>query len=200
MSLPSAASPAIFTVAGQVASVLPNSAGIAIGGATLLPNAPAIAISETVSASNGSAGLIVDSSTIALPSSSPAIGSPILFTVGGQVATVLPNNAGIAIAGTTLQANGAEVPISGTIRASYGPAGLIVGTSTAVVPSIRPPQESMTSITLAGQVFTYAVSPSVAASTSFNSVVIGTSAIPYVSTGTNGAILLELKLCDIPAR
>lgn len=187
-SLPSAASPAVFTVAGQVASVLQNGVGIAIAGATLLPNAPAIAISGTVSASYGSAGLIVGSSTIALPSSSPATGTPILLTVGGQVATVLPNNAGIAIAGTTLQVNGAAVPISGTIRASYGFAGLIVGTSTAAVPSVRPSQDSMTSITLAGQIFTYAVSPSVSASASFNSVVIGTSTIPYVSTGTNGAI------------
>jgi len=187
-SVPSAASSAVFTVAGQVASVLHNGVGIAIAGAILLPNVPAIAISGTVSASYGSAGLIVGSSTIALPSSSPAIGSPIVLTVGGQVATVLPNNAGIAIAGTTLQVNGAAIPISGTVRASYGPAGLIVGTSTAAIPSIRAPQESMTSITLAGQVFTYAVSPSVGASASFNSVIIGTSTIPYASTGTNGTI------------
>ncbi|KAK3170204.1 hypothetical protein OEA41_009590 [Lepraria neglecta] len=108
-------------------------------------------ISNTPVAFHSNGDLVIGTSTIPnivnsfSPTPPPSL---TVFAAAGQSATVLTN--GIAIAGTTLTPNAPAFTMSGT-RISYGTEGLVVGSSTVVLPTYPP----MATITLGSQVFTY---------------------------------------------
>jgi len=126
LSLPTLSPASVFTAAGQVGTVLSN--GVFIAGTTLIPNAPAITVSGTLISLRAS-GLVVGTSTVTLPTLSPAS----VFTAAGQPVTVLSNV--VVIAGTTLKPNAPGVTIAGT-PVSLGANGLVFGMSTIAYQSI----------------------------------------------------------------
>ena len=113
--------------------------GVIIAGTTLVPNAPAVNIAGT-SISLGPNGLIVGTSTINLPTITPAV----VINAAGQPGILGPDGY-LTIAGTTLSPEAPAITVAGT-RISLRPNGLIVGSST------RPlPPRSM--ITIAGHAY-----------------------------------------------
>lgn len=125
----------VITAAGQPFTLLSN--GVAIAGTTLTTNAQAITIAGT-RISLGSQGLIVGTSTLPLPSPTPAQ----VIAIAGQAATLFSN--GLIIAGTTLTSNARGITVSGT-PISVGPLGVVAGTLTIPLTSANP------TITVAGQ-------------------------------------------------
>ncbi|KAL2049036.1 hypothetical protein ABVK25_010707 [Lepraria finkii] len=101
-------------------------------------------ISKTPVAFQSYGDLVIGKSTVSniinnnLPTTSPL--SPTVFAAAGQSAIVLTN--GIVIAGTTWTANAPAFTMSG-ICISYGTGGLVVGSSTVVLP-IYPPMAKVT--------------------------------------------------------
>ena len=122
----------VFTAAGQTLTALPG--GFAIGGTTISANGPAAMISGTpISILPNSAGILIGTSTIPLPSLTSAIQT---ITTAGQTLTLLPSGL-VAVAGTTLFANGPAATISGT-TISLGPDGkLMVGTAIVTMPGAQ---------------------------------------------------------------
>ena len=143
ISLSPAASPAIFTAAGQVITPLSNG-GVIVAGKTIAPGAPAVTVSGTP-ISLGSSGLAIGSTTISLPSTT----SQAVFTVAGQAITPLPN--GVIIAGQTLLPGAPAITASGAVI-SLSPSNLVIGTSTIALLTTYSPQP--TGFTLGGQTFT----------------------------------------------
>lgn len=137
-----AGSPSALTVAGQTFTAVPS--GVVISGSTLLPGAPAITMSGTPVVL-GSSGLVVGTSTIALPTPTPSASA---FTVAGQTFAAVPG--GVVIAGSTLLAGGPAATISGT-RVSVGTSNIIVGSSTATISNAI---AASTAFTVGGQTFT----------------------------------------------
>ena len=123
-----------FPVGSQTITL--SSSQVIVDGTTHAPGDAIFTIDNTA-ISLGSSALIVGSSTIPLTPSSPSLLQGIITTAGGHVLTLLPT--GIVISGTTLTANAPAVTISST-RFSYGPNGLMVGTSTIplVLPTSQP--------------------------------------------------------------
>lgn len=138
-----AANSQIFTAAGQTFSA--NLAGGFVAGVTTLdPGGPALTILGTlVSLLPNKGGIVVGSSTVALPTDA-AKG----FTVAGQTFTA--NSAGgFATAGTTINAGGQGLTISGTpISILPNNQGVAVGGSTIPMPTNAPQ-----GFTVAGQTF-----------------------------------------------
>lgn len=190
----------VITAAGQPFTILSN--GVAIAGTTLTTNAQAIIIAGT-RISLGSQGLIVGTSTLPLPSPTPAQ----VIAVAGQAATLFSN--GIIIAGTTLTSNARGITVSGT-PISVGSLGVVAGTLTIPLTFANP------TITVAGQRATIlphgviiagttltANAPAVtiagmAVSLGPNGLVVGTSTIPLsggaspTQDGVGGFILAGL--------
>ena len=201
-SLVSPHSPPFTTSIGNhlIANIPSSPNAILVDGKTISPGAQPVIISGTPVAYQGNGNLILGTTTISniMPLNTyppPSPSAPAVLTVNGQVATVLPNNAGINIASTTILPNAPAVSISGTVSASFGSAGLVVGTSTVQIPSQNPslalqPQNTVASLTLAGQVFTYAVSTSTPTPIRSNGLVMETSAVMFTSTGANGATFI----------
>ena len=190
--------PFTTSIGNYVVANIPSSPNaILVDGQTISYGTPSATISGTPVAYQANGNLILGTATISnvLPSNaylSPSPPPPAVLTIDGQVATVLPNSAGIAISGTTIVPNGPAVSISGTLSASFGSAGLVVGTSTMHIPSqLSSPalqsQDSMTSITLAGQVFTYALAAPTPTSNKPSSFFIATSVVGFTSTAADGA-------------
>lgn len=129
------ATQSVFAVAGQTFTAEPT--GFAIAGTTLMPGGSAVIISGTPVSLAPGGTLAIGSSTLALPSQT-------IFTVGGQTFTAEPT--GFAIASTSI-APGQAVTISGTII-SLGPSGaLVVGSNTMSLPT-------QSVFTVDGQTFT----------------------------------------------
>jgi len=162
----------VQAVPSSSSAILVDGQHISLGGATIISNTP-VALH-----SNGD--LILGTSTVnniinnILPSS-PPLRPPVVFTAAGRPATLLPN--GVAVAGTTLTRNAPAITVSGTCI-SHGTDGLVIGTSTVALPSQAP--ETVATITLAGQVFTYSASPVAIAG---SNVVGGSSSIPTTNNG-----------------
>ena len=129
------ATQSVFAVAGQTFTAEPT--GFAIAGTTLTPGGSAVTVSGTpVSLAPGG--------TLAIGSSTIALHSQTVFTVGGQIFTAEPT--GFAIVGTSISP-GQAVTIFGTMI-SLGPSGaLVVGSNTMSLP----PQSIFT---VDGQTFT----------------------------------------------
>ena len=201
-SLVSPQSPSLSTSIGNhlIANIPSAPNAILVDGKTISSGAQPVTISGTPVAYQGNGNLILGTTTISniMPLNTyppPSPSAPAVLTVNGQVATVLPNNAGINIAGTTILPNAPAVSISGTVSASFGSAGLIVGKSTVQIPSqalslALQSQNSIASITLAGQVFTYAVSAPTPTPTRSTGPVVETSAVMFTSTGADGATFI----------
>jgi len=132
----------VFTAAGQTFSRVPN--GVAVAGSILQENGPAITVAGTP-ISFGASGLIIGTSTIALPT--PISSMPAL-TATGHTFSWAPN--GLVVAGSTLQQNGPAITLSGT-PISYGPSNLVVGASTVLLPT---PAPSFQALTAAGYTLT----------------------------------------------
>jgi hypothetical protein len=118
--LPTQGPSSTFVLGGQTFTA--NGAAIAIGGTTLTEGAPAATISGTP-ISSGPSGVIIGSSTYALPTSLPSS----VLIINGETFTINPT--GVRVSGSTLAMNGSAITIDGT-RMSLGTAGLVVGTST----------------------------------------------------------------------
>ena len=205
--VPPSPPPLTTKIADHTVATIPEASNaILVDGQTISHGAQPVTISGTPVAYQSNGNLILGSSTIpnilrsvTSPPSLPS--APAILTVNGHAATILLNNAGVAFAGTTILPNAPAVAILGSISASLGSAGLIVGTSTIPLPAqfpsqISPYQSSMTSIILAGHVFTYpvAVLPTKAAvlsiPTASDSVITATSVVVFTSSGANGATVL----------
>ncbi|MCJ1229032.1 hypothetical protein MMC12_005696 [Toensbergia leucococca] len=146
-AIPSSASPFI-TVDGQQIQTAANGAVI-LSGQTLTAGGPAATISGTViSVLPSGAGLLVGSSTYAIPSSAPG------FTTFDGQAIQTAANGNIILSSTTLSAGGPAATISG-IPLSVLPngAGLLISTSTVSLPTSSIPQSIFT---VAGDTFTAA--------------------------------------------
>lgn len=136
---PATAQNSILTVAGQAYPITPVSNDIVIAGSTIHPNQPGITISGTPVQALGSSAIVIGSSTITLasPNASPIVTA----TLGGQnfPLTQLPNNNGVLIAGSTFHP-GDSATISGTPIQPLGTSALLIGTSTAPLPSQPSPR------------------------------------------------------------
>lgn len=147
-----AANSQIFTVAGQTFSA--NLAGgLVAEGTTLDPGGSALIILGTlVSLLPNKGGIVVGSSTVALPTDA-AKG----FTVAGQ--TLTTNLAGgFAIPGTTINAGGQGLTISGTpISILPNNQGVAVGGSTIPMPTNAPQGFTVAGQTLAAVASGFAV-------------------------------------------
>lgn len=125
----------IATVGGQVVNYHPGHSAVVLGDGisnTIQPGAPAVTISNTP-ISLGDSGLVIGSSTIALPT--PAPNTP-TFTVGGHIFTA--HSGGLFIPGQSVSAGGSPLTLSGT-RISAGAGSVVVGSSTAIIPSAGSP-------------------------------------------------------------
>ena len=143
--------PFVSTINGHVIQVIQSAPNAILVDEQSIAQGVSTRISNTPVAFHSNGDLVIGTSTIPniVNSYSPTPPpSPTVFAAAGQSATVLTN--GIAIAGTTLTANAPAFTISGT-RISYGTEGLVVGSSTVVLPTYPP----MATITLGSQVFTY---------------------------------------------
>ena len=120
---PSSLPAIVVNAAGQLLTLL--SSGVPIAGTTLTSNAAAITVSRT-RISLGVHGLIVDSSTLSIPSPPP---NPSI-TIAKQIYAISRDANGLVIAGTTLQLSQPAITISGNAFA-LATSGLIInGTST----------------------------------------------------------------------
>lgn len=124
-SAASAGSPTPITIGTQVFT--PNPSAFVIAGTTISAGGPGATVAGTfISLQPSGAGLVVGSSTIALPSQSI---TPNAITIGTQVFT--PNPTGFSIASTMISAGGPGITVDGTVvslETSGG--GVVVGSST----------------------------------------------------------------------
>lgn len=136
--LPSSAS--IYTVGDETFTANPTQFSVA--GTTLSAGGPGVVVSSTSISLNPSGSLIVGTSTIPLPTPTPAV-----VATDGQVYTI-ESDGQVAVDGVTLSSGGPGTTISGTPM-SVGSGGFIIGTSTIPLQNPTP-----TVITTDGQVFT----------------------------------------------
>ena len=129
--LPTQPPPAMITAAGQTVTALPNG-NVVVAGTTLNPNAPGITVSGTP-ISLGSNGLVVGTSTIAMPSSQ----SSISVNIGGHTVPVSFGTDEVVVAGTIIKKGQPPITIAGTTVA-FGDDGLMIGTSTMTLPGATP--------------------------------------------------------------
>lgn len=155
INLPTVSTAQLLTAAGQTISVGANG-GVMIAGTTLVPNAPAVYIAGK-RISLGPNGLIVGTSTISLPTVTPAA----VISAAGQAGILGPDGY-FTIAGTTLSPEPPAITLTGT-RISLGSNGLMIGTSTLTLPPV-----SM--VTIAGHAYPV--------SKVSNGLVIGGSILP----------------------
>ena len=155
---------------------LPNGAIISAGGSA------ATVSGKVVSVLPNDNGILVGSSTVALPSNL----LPASVIVAGQTLTAAPNRGGFVIGTNTLSAGGSAITISGTpisILPSNG--GLVVGSSTVALPVAAYASQSV--YTVGGQTFTAAPTGFAIGSSSLS---VGGSAITIsgtvVSLGPSG--------------
>lgn len=118
-----ALTPTLPLIGGQAVHVASNG-DVVIAGTTITPGKAGALISGTP-VSLGSNGLVVGSSTYAVPAPSSA---PTLPSIGGQQVQQAANG-GVVVAGTTLLPGTPGMMISGT-SVTLDSAGLIVGSST----------------------------------------------------------------------
>lgn len=116
----------VLAVAGVTFTADPS--GFQVGGTTLTRGGAPVTISGTV-VSLGSSALLVGSSAVQLPTE---INPEILTVTGGQAFTT--NVHGFVVGSNTIRQGGPAVTISGTVM-SFGPSGLIVGSSTVPLAS-----------------------------------------------------------------
>jgi hypothetical protein len=111
------------TSVGSTPVVLDPSGDVVIGGQALTPGDPALTISGTPITVNPTA-LIIGTSTLRLPNSTPATIIPVaVITLGSQTVTALPT--GVLIASTLLTIGGPALTTnSETI--SLGPSGIVI--------------------------------------------------------------------------
>ena len=142
ISVPSLPLHTVFTAASQTFTPLADGQ-IAVDGITLAPGSPAKVIGgKTISL--GSSGVVIDSSTVAIPSITPHA----VFTAASETYTQLGNNQ-IAIDGVTLNQGSAATVVNGKTM-SYGSSGIVIDSSTFSLPSIP----SQTVFTAASETFT----------------------------------------------
>ena len=118
---------------------------VVVAGSTLSPGGPAITLASTPVSRDGSGNLVVGSTSIPIPPSSPDS----IFTDAGQVFTV--GTTGVVVAGETVSPDGPAITVSGT-PISLGSSQLIVGSSTVRLPDPSPSTTS-SNIVIAGQTF-----------------------------------------------
>lgn len=126
INLPAVPAAQVLTAAGQTVTIDANG-HVIIAGTTLVPNAPAVDIAGT-RISLGMNGLIVGTSTISLPTITPAA----VISVAGQAGTIDPDG-NIIIAGMTLTPEAPAITLAGT-PISLGSNGLVIGSSTLPMP------------------------------------------------------------------
>lgn len=192
-------SPTAISVGSSLITATPGRP-LVVAGTTLAPNVPVVVDGHTLS--SGSAGLVVDgTSVIALPGSggqTPAAE----FTIGSQTFTASAANAAspseIVIAGTTLSHGGPAATISGAV-VSAGSAGLVIdGEQTVQLPGeglVPTAATSQAVLTIGSSTIT-----AILATRSGNAIVVdGTTLSPggspvtvdgtHVSAGTGGLVV-----------
>lgn len=161
---PSPSPATVITTADQLTTLLSND--VAIADATLTTNAPAITVAGTY-VSLGDSGLVIDSSTIPLPSLSP---KP-LITLAGHTYAISQLTDGVVVAGTTLQVGQSAITMSGTAIVLESSGLVIGGTSTLPIASIngaQPTSNGIGGFIFAGINSGPAAKPSTAGATSSN--------------------------------
>ena len=140
--------PSILEIDGQTFTALP-AGGFAVADTTLQANGPAITV-QGVSASLGSAQIVVGSSTVLLPTGS----ANSVLTAKGQTFTPLGRGT-ILVNGNTLSVNGPPVTASGTVL-SLASSGFIVDSQTIAFPTpgAVPVPSANAIVTFADQTFT----------------------------------------------
>lgn len=124
-SAPAAESPTPITIGNQIFTSNPSA--FAIAGTTISAGGPGVTVAGTfVSLQASGAGLVMGSSTLALPTQAT---TPNAITIGSEV--IAPNPTGFSIVGTTLSAGGSGITIQGTlVSLEASGSGLVVGSST----------------------------------------------------------------------
>ncbi len=122
---PSTSVPTPITIGNQIFT--PNPSAFSIAGTTISAGGPGVTVAGTfVSLQPSGAGLVMGSSTLALPTQATP---PNAVTIGSEVFT--PNPTGFSIAGTTLSAGGSGITIQGTlVSLEASGSGVVVGSST----------------------------------------------------------------------
>ena len=147
--------PAVFTAAGEEMTLVGHSQ-LLVNGATISKGSQVTTINGK-DISFGTAGLVIGTSSIPLPSE-PAISiTPQPFTAAGEAITPIASDK-LLINGMTLTANSPAVTISGGETASYGTSGLVIGSSTISLPGPittgSPIQQQQQQFSAAGAIFT----------------------------------------------
>lgn len=127
----------VFTVGTQPFTLISNN--LVAAGQTIKADGPGVDFDGTI-VSLGQSELQIGTSTINLISNYPTLISPVI-TAAGRLATLLPN--GVAMDGAILTTNAPAITVEGT-PISLGPNGLVVGSSTVLLPS--PPPNSVVDI------------------------------------------------------
>lgn len=132
--LPTGSANGVLTAAGQTFTPLSHGT-ILVNGNIISVNGPPTTASGTVM-SLASSGLIVDSQTIAFPTSPPNFMATEIITFAGQTFTRLESGA-VAFDGMTLVANGPAASFSGTV-VSLASSSLVIGSQTFAFPTSAP--------------------------------------------------------------
>ncbi|QIW96649.1 hypothetical protein AMS68_002167 [Peltaster fructicola] len=139
IALPQDTSSVIATVGGQTIEAASSGGKVVIGTQTLSQGQVTTIAGTIVSA--GSTNLVIGSSTIPLPQSTPSV----ITTVGTQTIALASSGAGVVI-GTQTLSQGQSTTISGVV-VSVGSSSIVVGSSTIALPWV-----SALPITLASSV------------------------------------------------
>ncbi len=180
-----------LTAAGLTATPL-GASNIEAAGTTLHMNGPKGTIHGTV-ISLASAGLILGTKTIAMPSPAPdpdvTPTANDISTLAGQINTP-KGKSGVAMAGTTLSVTGPDTTISGTVI-SAAPSGLIIAGQTLILPTPSPGATG-DAVIIAGSTVTAGGSPVTIAGIPL-SLATGPSGL-YVSAQSSGSVTLSASV------
>ena len=193
INLPAIPTAQVLTAAGQIATIDADG-HVIIAGTTLVPSAPAVDIAGT-RISLGPNGLIVGTSTISLPTITPAA----VFSAAGQAGIIDPDG-DIIIAGMTLRPEAPAITLAGT-RISLESNGLIIGSSTLPLPSISMvtiaghayPVSKVSNGLVIGDSTLFTGQPAITISGTpvaleGSELVIGTSTLPYQDVAPSSAL------------
>ena len=151
----------VLTTDGVAVTIAPNSQ-VAVDGSTLSLDGPGITVSGKP-VSIGSAGLIIGSNTIAIPTPASPLdgGASSVLTTDGQVITFLPSSQ-VAVGGHILSIGGQAATATGGAAASVIPVGLVLGGSDTIPFPVKTPEASHPVLTTDGETITFLSSGQVA--------------------------------------
>ena len=194
----------VYTVGGQTFEANPSA--ISVAGTVLSAGGSGIVVAGTSINLQSSGDLIVQGSTIAMPTASPGSESPSVtdpvsaYTVGGEVLSANPT--AISVAGFVVTAGGPGIAIAATSVSLEASGSLIVGPSTLALPaqesitvSIQPLPYTVGNAIVSGNPMVISLAGSTLAPGDAGVTILGT----YVSLESSGSVVIRDSTISLPA-